>query len=282
MHNIKKMIIDFNKIYVIESLPADEIQTGTNLHNDIINRRLWNHEKIESELCIINSKEEFYNLLNKIERQTLNSEVIPYLHFEIHGNPDGLFLNSAEQINWYEIRLKLIKINTYSKNKLWISLASCHGAYLYINYSLVARAPFYGYIGSWKTINVEDLSASFERYFEKLLEDFNIEEAVEALNLYNPNLPVEYKLFNSRDVFIKAYNQYEANTYTEEGIQIRINRIAELSFNDPKNKIKKIPKAFFKNHAKRELLKNKENYRKDFYEHFLMIDLYPEIRDRFE
>ena len=276
------MILDFNKIYVIESLSSNETQTGTSLHSDIIRRRLWGHENINSELCSVNSKSDFHLLLSRIEYEAKDSDVIPYLHFEIHGNPDGFCLNSDEQVNWYEFRARLTQINIFSRNRLWISLASCYGAFLYTTYSMVDKAPFYGYVGAWKKINIDDLSASFERYFDKLLENFDVQEAVEQLNLSNPNLPVEYKLYNSRDVFDKVYDEYEKNTYSEEGLEKRVNKIVELGLNDPRSRLMNFPEEFIRNFARKSLLNERENFRNKFYRQFLMLDLYPEVEERFE
>jgi hypothetical protein len=276
------MKLDFNKIYVIESLSANETKTGTNLENDIIRRRLWNHDGITSKLYEINSKSEFYSLLSNIESEVLKDNVIPYLHFEIHGNPDGFLLNSDEQINWYEFRPRLTQINFLSRNKLWISLATCYGAYLYSTYSIVSKAPFYGYVGAWSEINIQDLSVSYERFFEKLLQEFNIEKAVKALNLSNPNLPVEYKLYNSQDVFNKTYDAYEKDKYSPKGFKERLDTIVRQGLSDPRNKNLKLTEEFIRDFAKKTLLGEKERFRKYYYDQFMMIDKFPEIKERFK
>lgn len=274
------MEITFNKIFVIESLPADEPQTGSDLHNDIIRRRLWAHENITSEICKINSKQEFYDLMVSIENQVENENVIPYLHFETHGNLDGFFLNSAEQVHWVELNSNLVEINFKTKNKLWISLATCYGAYIYTTYSLVRPAPFYGYIGALTELHIEDIPVSFERYFEVLLNSFDMEAAVKALNLHNPKLPVEYRLYSSKDVFEKAYSDYEEKTFTEKGLDERADRIISLGKRGPNN-LPNLPKKELKEFIKIKLKEKKQLYREKYFNKFMMIDEYPEIKERF-
>lgn len=274
------MEITFNKIFVIESLPDGEPQTGSDLHDNIIRRRLWAHETITSDICKINSKQEFYDLMVSIENQVENENVIPYLHFEIHGNPDGFFLNSEEQVHWYELKLNLVEINFKTKNKLWISLATCYGAYVYTTYSLVHPAPFYGYIGAWEELHVEDIPVSFERFFEKVLSTFDMEAAVKALNLHNPKRPIEYRLYSSKDVFEKEYSNYEEETFTEEGLDERADKIISLGKRGPNN-LPNLPEDEFKKLIKVKLKEKKQFFRERLFNEFMMIDEYPEIKERF-
>ncbi|MDF1676678.1 MAG: hypothetical protein P1U44_13265 [Vicingaceae bacterium] len=276
------MEITFNKIYVIESLPDNETKTGTDLHNDIIRRRLWSHKNISSELNIINSKLEFLNLFETVKTEIKENKIIPYFHFEIHGNKNGFFLKSNEQVNWIELHHRLMELNMLVKNNTWLSLATCFGAYIYSIVKPTDRSPFYGYIGPWEEIDIRDIPMSYERFFETLLENFDIKEAVKALNLSNPHKPIDYKIYDSNSVFQRVFDKYETDFYKEPRFSERLEQIANDGINDPRNEGLNLTREFFIDNAKGILLNEKEDIRNRYFEKFHMIDLYPENRERFE
>lgn len=276
------MEITFNKIYVIESLPEPETKTGTDLHNDIIRRRLWSHENISSELCIINSKLEFLNLFETVKTEIKENETIPYFHFEIHGNKNGFYLRSNEQVNWLELHHRLMELNTLVKNNIWLSLATCYGAFIYSIIKPTDRAPFFGYVGPWDEIDTRDIPVSYERYFDTLLDKFDVNESVKALNLSNPHKPVDYNIYDSTSVFQRVFDKYENDFYTEPKFTQRLNKIADDGMKDPRNIDMKLPRQFFIENAKKILMDEKESLRNRYFEKFHMIDLFPENKERFE
>jgi hypothetical protein len=54
-----------NSIYVIQSLPDTETQTGSQLINDTIERRAYHFKYLKSALIEVISKEDLINDLNK-------------------------------------------------------------------------------------------------------------------------------------------------------------------------------------------------------------------------
>lgn len=276
------MELDFNKIYVIESLPDSETKTGTDLHNDIIRRKLWTLDKYQSDLVLINSKLELINFFEKVKTEIKENSIVPFFHFEIHGNPNGFVLKSGESVNWLELHHRLIELNILVNIRIWISLATCFGAYIYSIIKPIDRAPFYGYIGAWTEINVIDLQASFESFFDILLDKFNINEAVVGLNRDNPNLPVEYKLYEAKDVFKRIYEDYEKTQYEPSNFQKRLDEIVKQALADPQNKILNLPDSFYRSNAKKMLIEDKAYYRLKYENIFFMTDIYPENFERFK
>ena len=106
-----------NKIYVLESIPSDEIQTGEELYNDTIYRykKFYNSE-IEIFFEKFESKNDFQKILKKIETQSVESDAI-LLHIETHGNKSVLGLKNNNEIDWNEFSDLLIPINSKIKNK---------------------------------------------------------------------------------------------------------------------------------------------------------------------
>lgn len=273
---------EFNKIYVIESLPDSETKTGTNLYNDIIRRKLWNLQPYQSELVIINSKLEFLNLFEKVKSEIIDNKIIPFFHFEIHGSPNGFLLRSNERVSWLELHHRFIELNILVNNKIWISLATCYGAYIHSIIQPTDRSPFYGYIGSWEELNIEDLQASFERFFDILLDEFDFLKALNGLNLENPNLPTEYKIGTSKEVFKRVYDNYEKKFFEPARFQERLDNLVKEALTDPQNKILNLSENFYRQNAERMLIKDKVFYRRKFEHNFFLIDLYPANLNRFD
>jgi len=272
------MEITFNKIYVIESLPDNEPKTGTNLHNDIIRRKLWKHNNIQSDIVIINSKAEFFDFFESVKNEMTQNQIIPYFHFEIHGNPNGFNLKSSEQVNWTELHHRLIELNLLVKNRIWLSLATCFGAYIYYIIRPWDRCPFYGFIGPWDTINIIDLQASYEKYFDTLFDNFDLKAAVEQLNLDNPRKPVDYKLYTSKEVFDRVYNNYDKNFEDKQKFESRVQEIVDEAVRQNNSPLSM---DYFKVTAEKLLTETRDKYKMHYRGRFFMTDLFPENEERF-
>ena len=118
------MKINFNRIYIIESLQPGERQTGTELHNDLLRWESLQHPDFESILKNPVTHDDFLNLLDEIYGKCTNDGIAPILHFEIHGAADqsGLVLTSHELVRWEELSDKLRPINHFLKNGLFITM----------------------------------------------------------------------------------------------------------------------------------------------------------------
>ena len=94
------MQIKFNRIYIIESLQAGDRKTGTELHNDRLRWKRYNHPDFESILIIPVNRIDFFAACDKILVKCKNEGISPILHFEIHGASDqsGLVLTSGELV----------------------------------------------------------------------------------------------------------------------------------------------------------------------------------------
>ena len=149
---------NFNKIYVIESLDSKvERQTGKELYEDLLKWKEFEFEgKLETELIQIQDRNDFFASFERIKGECLNFKRIPILHLEIHGNNNGLVLQSGEIINWIELYEYLISINFIIGNNLFLTLAVCYGANIISIIRPNKPAPFYGFIGSFREITVND------------------------------------------------------------------------------------------------------------------------------
>jgi hypothetical protein len=198
--------IHINCIYVIQSLPDQETQTGTNLHDDIIRRRTYNLDLIRSELINVSSAFELFSSLEHLALLFHKEEVVPYLHFEIHGCKSGLVLKNGDLVEWSQLRPYLIAINYNIENNLFISLATCYGAYIFSSVELFERVPFFAYIGPYEKVKEGEVEADWSCYFDTLLTTKDFNDAIETLNRNNQR--VKYVFQTGEDVFDEYKKAY--------------------------------------------------------------------------
>ena len=91
----------------------------------------------------------------------------PFLHFELHGREDGIFLTSDEFVVWDELKKLLSVINTVSKLNLLVLMAACKGAHIINVVKPDDRAPLWGFIGPSKDVWDFDLQEAYERFYNE-------------------------------------------------------------------------------------------------------------------
>lgn len=115
--------IHFNRIYIVESLQVSERQTGSELHNDLLNRMSYIHNDFQSILRRPKDRKEWGQVFSDILDDCQRNGNIPIIHFEVHGSSqkDGLVLTSRELVKWEELsRYGFTEdsfVDHYKKNK---------------------------------------------------------------------------------------------------------------------------------------------------------------------
>ncbi|SEW21093.1 hypothetical protein SAMN05428988_3171 [Chitinophaga sp. YR573] len=176
--------ISYNYIFVIQSLPSDELPTGKRLYDDIIRRRC-ELRNVESRYFQVDSKDEFFSLISRIVDGVLNKKVIPILHFEMHGDDKGFQLANGELGDWEELALYFRQMNVHLKNGLLITLGVCEGIYLYQIINPIEPAPFWGIIGPKTKIANIHIEADFTEFYNTLLSSYDFGQALKDLNLFH-------------------------------------------------------------------------------------------------
>lgn len=274
-------MIDFNKIYVIQSLDeskGDEL-TGTQLYNEVLQYFNLKYPHISAELIDINTPIEFNQALDKIKTECINDKIKPIIHFEIHGleNKKGLSLNKGD-ILWINIYDNLIDINEASKWNLFLTMGVCFGNYAMFLLNPRKKAPFTGIIGSFEELFEWDLYIRYNAFYLELLNTLNFSSALEALHNSNPALPDDYRYVNAEQTFKNIYQKYLDNEFTVEKINKRFIEALKkdkMSFSD------RNVKHLYYNQFRAKLQRTKrETYKKDK-EVFFMFDIFPENKNIF-
>ena len=267
--------LEFDKIYVIESLRSGEEKTGQLLFNDIIKRRLEQKGlKNNSELIITNSKEEFLSALEHIKNEVIYKIVNPIIHLELHGSKDGLQLNNGDTITWNELQFRLIELNGISKCNLFLTLASCYGGYIYTVIRPNLRTPFWGFVGPFEIVYSNEILLNFTAFYNEFLQSLDFNLAVEALNNANPGNTSKFRFQNTEYVFEVAYRNYETKYLTPEVIE---NRLSSGLIEAKKHKeLQTWSDEAIKDMLKFYMVDSKDLLKENMMTNFFMWDLFPD------
>jgi hypothetical protein len=232
------MIIEnftFNKIIVIESLSEKERKTGKELFDDVLKRRQYQMPKeFEVEYHEVQSLEQLHQLLIGIQNQVKGNDLVPVLHFELHGSEHGLHLNSGEVLTWEQLLSVLQAINIVTKNNLLVTFASCFSTYVLKSLNLKNKSPFWSLVSSNYEIYPEEIYVSYSNFYDTLLTERSFERAVEALNTYNEG-KIILRFINAETLlYEKVFQSPEVlQRLEDEGVAEAMRQDPEAFNNDP-------------------------------------------------
>jgi hypothetical protein len=174
---------NINHIIVIQSLPTGDIMTGKELYDDVIKPRIDLLQKqaikMTHNFFDCPDKNSFVDALKYVQA---NSAYMPggiLIHFELHGssNKDGLVLADGAFISWKEIVELLRPINISTCNKLYITLATCYGRYLWLGIDPFQKSPYQTYISASKAVTTGEVIDKFNLLFELLIDSGDLIKA---------------------------------------------------------------------------------------------------------
>lgn len=271
--------LQFNKIYVIESLFPDDEKSGEILHNDIIRRKIeQTGSGIEHELIFVSNKLDFFKAFDHIRQEVIYRLIDPIIHFEIHGCKEGFVLNSDELVDWYDFQIRLLELNMLTKNNLFLSLATCYGGHIHKVISPRMWTPFWGFVGPLDEVYVDQVMAGFQDFYDELLTSLNFNTATQRLNQSNPNLPTAFYFFNTEYIFNRAYANYEQKYLTDEVVAMRLE--AGLKEARQYKEVEHLTDDQMKKILKYWMVDQKDFLKSQMMEHFFMYDLFPELRPK--
>jgi hypothetical protein len=261
---------EFNAIYVIESLKDDDIKTGTALYDDLLKRQSYKVDYLRMEIKRTNSKDALFLEFEEIKKLVLQNDLSPFFHFEIHGSPEGLVLNSNELVTWMELTNRLREINLLLKNNLFVSFATCYSAHIYQEVQPFLPSPFFAFIGSWEQVTQEDVMYSFYHFFESIfdnedLSNIDLAKAIKKLN--DSKKQPTYYFYNAEQIFDKAMSEHDKSLADPIQLNKRIAGIIE-KFQKDEN-LKKIPTTKLEKLI-RDVYKENEKIKLGFKKIFLM------------
>ncbi len=260
----------------MESLPPGHLSTGKRLHEDIETLKVFHRDGLEVELREAPTRGDFLACLADVQKDAERHAKYPILHIECHGANDttGLVLADGSFVSWRELKPILTEINVATRCNLLIVLAACHGGHLVQIIQLTERAPCWGMLGPASAVRPGNLLCSFSAFYSELLTSLDGDRALKALLRTSQGSGNYY--FTTAERFFKiAYAAYLRNDCSPEVLQDRAKFISrELK----KMKARKRPG---KGSLRRVLKRKEKPFFENHFQHFFMIDLFPENVARF-
>jgi hypothetical protein len=167
-----------SSLHVIESLGELANEPGKRLAARL---RATQETPIAIEYHPVFDVSELEGVLNKILKTEAEIGLIPILHFECHGGPDGIVLRDETTIPWETLGRALRTINLATRFNLIVIFACCDGIYAISGFESDRACPFAALVGCEGTIHTSELLAGYERFYTDVLNQASIERAVEAL-----------------------------------------------------------------------------------------------------
>lgn len=264
------MIFKFNKVYIIESLPENQIKTGKSLyedlfhHNDVENKYGFEYQPIKNAYGLM-------TFLEIVYLEIKDKSIFPIIHFEMHGGIEGIQLSSGECIQWNDLAKTLQRINIELKNKLVVAFALCYGInFLSVFYDFMnSRTPFAGLIASADYVKVGEIKYGFQKFYKRILETKNGNDALKCLNEFISEDDRQYSFLSCRWLFKEAFVQYLKLCSAKERNRRTERIITKIKSTNPNADITKIRKEL-------KLYLHKNNQKEYFImtrDKFLMYDL---------
>lgn len=270
---------EFHKLWVIESLRVKDLKTGRRLVDGQLTQAQHAHPHLEVAYNTPAAKQELLNLLHHI-RDEARKGIYPMLHFECHGNEDGLGTADGDLIEWDELRKVCIEINHGCRLNLVVVLAACNGIYFMRTAEQLDRAPFWAVIGPETEVNEDDVESDFGAFYTKLFESLDGSAAVLALNRGLSRANRQYHFSSIEAIFLRAYVAYHRDHCTGEGLRKRTEELLRVLMQDPN--VRQKGEAWARQHVQGRLSKgDEEEGFNGIKSRYFFLEDFPENADRF-
>jgi hypothetical protein len=218
------MVGNIKHIVVIQSLFDEDKKTGEELYNDTIRMQI---EYIQAQN--IKMKHSFHNIENKealidiLKFYGVNSAYMQggiVIHLEIHGldNLEGLILKNGSTISWEELSDLFRDINVNTFNKLYITMATCYGRYLYKGVDSKKKSPYSGYISASQEVTTGEVMEDFTLLFQSLIGNNNLVKSYLELDERGSNF--YYK--DSKRIFEENFQSVIEKLKTDKSLKNEI------------------------------------------------------------
>ena len=267
-------------LHIVEWLPSNERQTGTELYS-----RLKNHERFTVVLDRCVSKADVFKALERVA-ENCQAGRNPIVHFESHGdgrNPEwseglvGPAEDSAEELlSWSELAPILRHLNLLTRFNLQMVAAACYGGSAISAIEAPMAMPFTATLGFIGKVNPSDLFNAMRELYRAMLNgcagDASIESAQrelpEGCHLHFETAhTLAHKLMSmyARDHLNPTSLRERAERYLAHGRQSDISMNLERATNLIRNvSIEGLQKAVPIWFAFDQIPENRERFRFDF------------------
>lgn len=187
------MVGDIKHIVVIQSLFDEDKKTGNELYTDNIKMQIdYVQEKNLRMTHAFHNVENKNGFIDILKYYGVNSKYMQggiVIHLEIHGlkNLEGLMLTNHSTVSWEELSDLFRDININTCNKLYVTMATCFGRYLYKGIDPEKKSPYSGYISASQEVTAGEVMEDFSILFQSLVKNYNLVKAYLDLDAKGSN-----------------------------------------------------------------------------------------------
>ncbi len=107
--------------------------------------------------------------------------MVPIIHLEAHGGPDGIQLRDATIVPWKIVGKMLRSINLETRFNLIVALACCDGIHAIMGLEVDQPSPFAGLIGCEGKIETTELFEGYDGFYRTILNGGSLQAGLSKL-----------------------------------------------------------------------------------------------------
>ncbi len=204
------------KIFIIQSLRFNDIKSGELLKNNIENIIPTVFKKIEN-------RNDLFHYLENIKSDCPQPKSVNVIHFDCHGNEDGIAIFDNNDVcmfvEWSELRLIFREIYKAFDIKPIISFSCCKGINVMKLLAEFEPCPYNLVTGSLEDIPFMDSIHGYSLFYKNLNDVKPLDENINDVRNAFPSL--DFFAFNADTLCEKAWMKYKETKLTPEVIEAR-------------------------------------------------------------
>jgi hypothetical protein len=169
-----------SSIQIIESLGTSDEGAG----DELVARLLGKGGKLADfpmDVHDVFDRAELFATLEKIFASEAKAGSVPILHFEAHGEENGLILRDKSVIPWGVLAKILRSFNRATRFNLLVCFSCCEGIHQLSVLNTKNMCPFSAVVGCEGSIYTRELLDGFEKFYTILINEGKASKAIRAL-----------------------------------------------------------------------------------------------------
>lgn len=171
------------RLLVIESLEPTEFHSGRALADYVTSLDFVRSHPFLIEYRTCENANEFRALLAKITREVVETNLIPLLHVECHGDAaTGLEFANGSTVAWSELSSLLVELNKATRFNLVATFAACYGGHFLGELESTNPAPVYAMLAPTEAVDPAEIFAGSRLFYSTLFHTREAGDAIDALS----------------------------------------------------------------------------------------------------
>ncbi len=211
--------VGIGAIHIIESLRPEDRETGRSLDQSLKGQLATLNSSISVHFWREPTKQALFERLALIAEHVRSTGRSPVVHFEMHGDHEGLQLTSGELIDWQDLKPALTRINVTSRLNLLVVVQACYGQWILQVVQPTERAPIWGLIGPSRELFPYEVDAGNLAFYSALLKTRDGGAAWEAMNASIPAGDAPFTCLVVEEMFCAVFSEYLKEHFSDRPLQ---------------------------------------------------------------